>query len=677
MKGFMGHARGFLVLAAFLSTTRAADAQPATKTPQPEPPRFEAGVVVTPERGEAPRALVPASTEVLEGTAVPELPATHASEVISLLPGFTVARPEYHAGKPVVSARGFFGGGEADYILMLVDGVPVADVESGLVDWSLVPLSSIRRVEAFRGPGASMYGDSAVGGVIQILTDKSSSARATATGGSFATFTADGTYGRRATNTGFFVSGITRRTDGGFEHSGGHQLLGAGGVDGRAGGFAWAVTANGDTRQRDDPGSLSRAQFLDDPYGSDPLYRFDGVDRSGFSSSFVLRHDTNSWRPQARIYTTHRDEDLIRTILLAPSFGDRRARALTSTAVGGSAEGERGVSNAQLLFRFGVDLAREQLDTSYSSVSPTGVIGALNSEASGRRLRTGAFVSSSWDAHSRVRIYGALRWDDVDDDGFTTEGSNPAQRAWSPRAGVAARVSDRGAVTAYVQASRAFKAPTLDQRFDPRPYPDFQGGTFSISNPNLVPQRATNVEAGVSGGGRVRWSALAYRMGVEDEIDFDARTFSYANIGRSTHTGLELEVDGRWWQRLQPSISYALSRVEEVDGNTQLKNVPRHALSLAAHASLPWNIGAFARFRHTWGAFLDDENALAIDGPSVLDFRVRRSIGRHALFVDAMNVTGDKYEEFGFTLSDIEGNSYPYVYPGAPRAFRAGMTLAF
>jgi iron complex outermembrane receptor protein len=665
-------------MAALVCTARIASAQPGSQNVQPAPPRFEAEVVVTPERGEAPRALVPASTEVLEGTSLPALPSTHASEVISLMPGFTVARPEFHAGKPVVSARGFFGGGEADYVLMLVDGVPVADVESGLVDWSLVPLSSIRRVEAFRGPGASLYGDSAVGGVIQILTDRSSGARGTVAAGSFATLTADGTYGRRSANTGFFLSGITRRTDGGFEHSGGHQLLGAGGADGRSGGFSWAATASVDTRERDDPGSLSRDQFLSDPYGSDPVFRFDGFDRSGFSSALVLRHATTAWRPQARIYVTHRDEDLIRTILLAPSFGDRRARALTSTAVGGSAEGERAAVDAQLMVRFGIDLAREQLDTAYNSVSPTGAIGALNSQAEGRRLRTGAFISSSWDAHSRVRVYGALRWDNVDDNGFNITGeSAPAQRAWSPRAGIAARLSDRGAVSAYVQASRAFKAPTLDQRFDPRPYPDFQGGTFSISNPSLVPQRATNVEAGVSGGGRVRWKALAYRMAVEDEIDFDARTFSYANIGRSTHTGLELDVNGRWWAWLQPSLSYALSRVVEVGGDTQLKNVPRHAVSLAAHGSLPWNIGAYARYRHTWGAFLDDENVLAIDGPSTFDFRLRRSIGRHAIFFDALNVAGDEYEAYGYTLPDIEGSPMPFVYPGAPRAFRAGMTVAF
>jgi len=42
-----------------------------------------------------------------------------------------------------LSARGFFGGGEADYVRLLVDGVPIADAESELIDWSMVTASSI------------------------------------------------------------------------------------------------------------------------------------------------------------------------------------------------------------------------------------------------------------------------------------------------------------------------------------------------------------------------------------------------------------------------------------------------------------------------------------------------------------------------------------------------------
>ena len=152
--------------------------------------------------------LVPASTVVLDAPALAALPVIHAAEVVSFLPGFHVAQPQFYAGRPVVSARGFFGGGEAEYILLLVDGQPAADVESGLIDWSLVPTSSVRRIEAFRGPGASMYGDSAIGGVIQILTDHDATGgQLTATGGSFESFTADSAYGRRTRSIGFNLSG--------------------------------------------------------------------------------------------------------------------------------------------------------------------------------------------------------------------------------------------------------------------------------------------------------------------------------------------------------------------------------------------------------------------------------------------------------------------------------------
>jgi iron complex outermembrane receptor protein len=670
-----------LLITVFVAASTAASAQAQNPQPPPtEPARFNTEIVVTPERGETPRSLVPASTVVLDGASLPALPIVHPSEVVSFLPGFNVARPQFYAGRPVVSARGFFGGGEAEYVLLLVDGVPIADVESGLIDWSVIPASSMRRIEAFRGPGAALYGDSAVGGVIQILTNRpAGGGELTATGGSFHTFTADSTYGRRAPRVGFNLSGAARRTAGAFEHSGAQQVVGGGNVDGAFRGFSWHWNATGDERDRDDPGVVSRDRLTADPYASDPLYRFDTLNRHSFSTAFTLRHDTPVWTPRARLYTTVRDEDLVRTIPLAPSVGDRRARRLSSIAVGGSLEGEHAFAGTHSpMVRFGLDLSRAHLDTSYRSVSATGVTGAVNGQTAGHRVRAGVFASTSWDPVPRVRISGALRWDNVDDEGFGSSSSpGSTQRAWSPRAGAVFQLTDSGSIALFAQLSKAFKVPTLDQLFDPRPFPDFRGGTFTISNRRLVPQRATNVEAGISGGGPVRWSALAYRMAVDEEIDFDLRTFSYANIGQSRHVGIELEAEGRWWKRVRPSVTYALSRVADVDGDQQLKNVPRHRITAATHVDLPGAISAYVHYNRSWGAFLDDAGVFAIDGPSTLDVRLRRPVGRHALFVDLLNTTGNVYEEYGFTLADFRGRVVPYVYPGAPRAVRAGLTLSF
>src|SRR5262249_15489213 len=196
----------------------AALAPPAARAQ--EAPRFTTDIVVTPERGDTPAPLVPASTVVIDRAALVTLPAVHPSEAMSFPPGFNLIRPEFIASRPVVSSRGFFGGGEAEYVTLLVDGVRVADIESGLIDWSAIPASSIQRIEASRGPAAALYGDAAIGGIIQILTDRSSSGGSvTASAGSYQSYLADGAYGRRASRAGFSVSGAAGRTNRGLDHS--------------------------------------------------------------------------------------------------------------------------------------------------------------------------------------------------------------------------------------------------------------------------------------------------------------------------------------------------------------------------------------------------------------------------------------------------------------------------
>ena len=43
--------------------------------------------------------------------------------------------------------RGFYGGGEAEYLLVLVDGKQLNHVETGLLNWNSMPLSSIESIE--------------------------------------------------------------------------------------------------------------------------------------------------------------------------------------------------------------------------------------------------------------------------------------------------------------------------------------------------------------------------------------------------------------------------------------------------------------------------------------------------------------------------------------------------
>jgi outer membrane cobalamin receptor len=669
-----------LIVTVLLAAAGRLEAQTQPAPGPDDPARFQSDIVVTPERGDSTRTQVPASTVVLDAGTLQAQPTVSLGEALTFLPGFEIARGGFHSGMPLVSARGFFGGGEADYVLLLVDGVPMADAESGLVDWSVISMASIRRIEAYRGPGASMYGDAAVGGVIQVLTNRADrGGQLSTTAGGLGTVTVDGTARRRVGPTVAELSGIVRRTAGISDHSEARYYSGTGAVEGRFGQSNWRLTGSGNGRSNEDPGSLPVEVARADARASDPLFRFDEAERHGFIGAFTLQRTADVWSHLERVYASTRDEDQTRTILLVPGFGDRQARALSTRAIGGSAEGERrlgGTSRAAVV-RFGVDLSLQHVTTSYRPVSDEGIDGPEGPDVAGDRGRAGAFVSSAANLAPRVRVSGAMRWDRVDDDAFGTA-AGASHQAWSPRAGVTVALNDARSVTLFSQVSKAFKVPTLNQLFDPRPYPDFNGGSLTISNRALVPQRAINFEAGVQGGGAaLRWSALVYRMHVRDEIDFDARTFSYANIGESRHSGVEIEAGGRVWQRLQPSIRYALTTVGPLGEDRQLKNVPRHTVILAAQVDLPAGLATSLRYRRTTGAFVDDGNAVAIHGPSTLDLRLRRGFGRHQLFADMVNLTNDRYEEFGFTLSDFAGGLYPYAYPGSPRAVRVGVTLGF
>ena len=70
-----------------------------------------------------------------------------------------------------VGMRGFSGraNGQAR-VLVLLDGQPINNSYGGAVNWTALPLGDVDRIEVVRGPFSSLYGGSAMGGVIQILT---------------------------------------------------------------------------------------------------------------------------------------------------------------------------------------------------------------------------------------------------------------------------------------------------------------------------------------------------------------------------------------------------------------------------------------------------------------------------------------------------------------------------
>jgi outer membrane receptor protein involved in Fe transport len=191
------------------------------KTPPTHPiPVFKTEVLVTAERGIAPRDESAGAAAVLTRADIGRIPGHSLPALVAFLPGFHVLFGADFAGTPMMQSRGFFGGGEAEYVQLLVDGVPVGDAESGLVDWRRFRAWDIERIEARRGPSSSLYGDTSLGGVIQILTRTDvPRGGATVTGGSFGALSVDGGLSRKLAAATATITATGSRTNGFRSHS--------------------------------------------------------------------------------------------------------------------------------------------------------------------------------------------------------------------------------------------------------------------------------------------------------------------------------------------------------------------------------------------------------------------------------------------------------------------------
>jgi outer membrane cobalamin receptor len=649
-------------------------------------PVFRTEIVVTPERHPVVRSRIPAATAVLTRTDMEQRPAETLPELLELIPGVHVLFDQGLGGTPMVSSRGFFGGGEADYVQLLINGVPAVDIESGVADWGSVQAAEIERIEVLRGPGSSLYGDTALGGVIQIFTRQPHGrGRVSVAGGSSGTLLASGSHHRSIGPVALGLIGSGSRTSGFRDNSAARQ----GSLHASAGWPAsdsrWAVEAYALSRRRHEPGPLTATELAANRFASNPMFRFDREDTDKGRAAITYRRATASSQYQLRVHASSRQTDLLRTLLIAAEIEDRSMRGISTLAATGS--GEVGttvglIGATELQINSGVEISQERLDTEYQAVSSSGDIGQRIASLDAHRRRAGAFGSMGWAISPRVRISSGLRWDRITDRVRSAD-DGPSHVAWSPRVGlnVLAGPIDARPLSMFVQSAHAFKAATVDQLFDPHPFPDFRGGTFQISSDKLKPQRAWNVEAGISQSlATIRWEIVAYRMTVRNEIDFDPATFRYGNIGRSGHSGLELECRLVDAGPVSAGFSYTWTRVTPLNAaaqRQQLKNIPVHLARSDVTVTLPQLLRIHVRYRLTAGRHLDDEHQFPLRDASVIDVRIEKKVARSRLTLDGLNVTNTRVEELGFALSGPSGTRVAYYYPGVGFAARAGFAIEF
>jgi outer membrane receptor protein involved in Fe transport len=653
-------------------------------------------VVVTPERSGIPVREASVSVSAIPRSWIRALPLRSTASALAITPGVAVIDVNSLGGSPRVIVRGFYGGGETDYLPAEIDGVPIAALGTGAVDWDMLPASSFSRVEVLRGASSYLHGDAAVGGALDAVTMPAERLFWRGAGGPHQLLDA-ALDAARTSGGGSMSVDADHKSAAGLRH---HEERSASTLRARIdhygsqGSFAFFGLLH--HRQLDDPGPLPST--IADREAANPFFRFDRsrewVDRVGANAS----HSIGSARASGYLVGEWATANTIKTLPLSPDFADTKLRRTTAPRALTSAQLEVGDDEPRKPGRIvaGIDASMGRLSSRYSDIvaGDEAAYAASDGEPapaapSSRATRNAVAGFLNWQLRpvAPVRLSLGARYDrlsDSFDDGTSGGGDTHASHdAFSPRlaTNVALPVVSGVATNAYVAWGRAFKAPTLDQLFDTRaipiPVPPFSA---TVSNPDLVPQRGTSVEGGVyqtwtsPGGARIDLSGAVYSEKMRDELDFDVSSFRYVNIGRSLHRGVELGLTAVAPRNWLGFASFARQRVTaeagQFDGK-QLKAIPRTIASAGFNAPVWRGISAGLVVTSVAGAYVDDQNLIPLAGYTRLDARAGIPIGPVRMTLDLMNALDRHYDATAFP--DPAGSAVTYRYPAAGRTLILGV----
>ena len=660
-------------------------------------------IVVTAARVDAPLTTSAAAVTLLSSETLRRLPVHTVADALQYVPGMLVLQGDGLGRAPRLVVRGFYGGGETDYVTVLIDGVPATELATGQVNWDLIPLQAMESIEIVRGGASPLYGDAAVGGVVNLITRRDQPlARWRIAGGAFGQAQGGGVLGGRlGTHAASLFGDLSRST--GYRAHERREAASVGGSVALFEGVSHRLTLSALTHWRsfDEPGPLPDSTAARSSRAATPFFRFDNTDERVHRLSLDGRTTVS---PHVRVsgYLTGEAArtDAVRTLPLSPSFADTKDRALNTDRVVGSVQTELSGLFAGIHHRLvvGTDAGAGRLTSEYAKIvtggaatyakSP-GTNGALDSKGEGRRSMAAAFAhwEGAFTDAIRLSLGGRMDWikDRYEPRAPSTGAITEVSRsAFSPRAGLNVRYlsSERQTGRVYVTVGQSFKAPTMDQLFDQRrtpvPFPPF---AISTSNSLLEAQYGRSAEIGayhqisiVPREFDARLSVSAYQTDMRNELDFDLKSFRYVNLGESRHrgieTGLTLEGPASLTAFANVTLQRVTSRVPADDGRL-LKAIPRRVIATGFGRSVANGVSASLSVSHIGDVFLDDGNTITLSAHTQADLRTSYPVGRTRLSLDVRNLFDTRFNSTGFP--DPAGSPLIYYYPAAGRVVTLGL----
>ncbi|MEN8374752.1 MAG: TonB-dependent receptor [Gemmatimonadota bacterium] len=630
-----------------------------------------------------------AATTILTRSVIEGLPARKLPDVLRYVPGLVFVDRDGAGELSMAIARGFFGGGETEYVIVTVDDVPINDLRTGAVEWTQIPVAAIERIEVLRGAGSTVYGDAAMGAVVNIVTESPATSAALAgrvRGGAWEDVALAARTRQRIGDASLALGAAVDRGSGYRSHSESNHVSSSARYTRNWNRTVAYVTGYFQRIQKEDPGPLPSELAKRDPLLSNPLYDSDRRRTNDARLGLGLRRELKPGHQLSgdlRLQAVRIDETS--TLLLAPSFGDTQLNEEDDLALWTRLQYNGRMGSSAIVA--GTELERAGYDSRYSD--PADQTSPLTAD-SGDRTKIGLYSEAQRLVAGRWRLYAGLRFDAIAAR-HDALGASTWFDQWSPRVGLnlSYLAEERRAGNFYAAWTRAFKAPTLSQLYDERQIPTGQPDvTINISNSDLLPQRSTGLEVGVlqrlpigSDLFQVELALTAYRLDLEDEIDFDLSTFRFGNILESRHDGIELSLTAYLLPRLALTHSSTFMDVTfrgaEYEGN-RLKNIPSTAMSNSARLLVGESGWVTLAHYFAGRVYLDDANTRSLPGGSTFDASLRWSLGRAQVDLTARNLADAGIDRVGFLLFDpVTSDDVEFVYPAGGRYLQAAISFGY
>lgn len=646
--------------------------------------------------------IVGASTSVITAEDIARSPAQTVQEVIAQIPGVQLSSLSggTNGAQTNIDLRGFGAFATAN-TLVLINGRRINDVDLAGVDLSTIPRDAIERIEVTRGnSGAVLYGDNAVGGVVNIVTR-------TGVGGPPVSMRVEGGVGSFNQRQGSVSSAVNQgpwstsfygnmvKSDGYRVNNALDQRNGVGEIRYTTPDLTAFFNLSGDHQHLGLPGgrtvdpAAGINQLLTDRRGTDAPFNYadkQGVNATaGFTRTLwngvelIVDGGVRNKTQQAAFFGNDPSlpfgyvDTALRTWSITPRLNIKNQMfGLSSTILTGIDYYDATYHSSRPEFRGAppvhvYDLGQQTLAAYWQQT--VAVTPATDVSYGARVQRTSVQARDALDP-TAPGYFGDAQAHPLS--------SNETQHAL--HVGIEHRFNDVFAV--FARAASAFRTPNVDERVSSGP--SFDSNFIPIpGNFTLKTQTSNDVEGGVRVKvGRLGLQSSVYSMNLTNEIHFDPVNFFNYNLDPTRRYGSETSATWRASETVLFHGGAAYTRAVFREGPFAGNDVPLVS-RVTANAGVTWNvwqkyavIDATVRYWSSRRMDNDQPNAQTlIPANATVDLKLSGEYDRFFWSVSVNNLFDVLYYDYAIASSFTPGAYSAYPLPGRTYMVRAGMTF--